>query len=413
MYSYSTKQLPSIDEITRKDSTVYMYDNTSVFGITLRKELAMATLKKRRNKWYARVLWYDETGYKKEKQIPLRTESKTVARERLVAVNREEVEIKDGLKFSFPWLNDNGVTKVIRFTVELAAEEWMKRREKNGIRPKTIEMNWMGLNHFVNYVGKSMPLASISTSDIDGFSDLMKGKGLSVTSINIYLRTLKTMFRYFWKRERLDRIPMIEQLSLKVNDPIYISDVEFQSIMELDWLDSFYKRVYFFYRETGLRLREPFMSKLDGFWLDIPNQSKGKRPRSIELSKSLINIYGELTEWYNTCGLVELSKGVHLSKVFKKALRSIGASEDKHFHSLRHTFAVRRIVENVPIYKIKKMMGHSSVTTTEIYAEMELKRLSHDFPTLSPFVPKNGKVDTELVDTTTVISSFLEDRVLN
>ena len=413
MYSYSTNQLPSIDEITRKDSTVYMYDNTSIFGITLRKELAMATLKKRRGKWYARVLWYDGTGYKKEKQIPLRTESKTVARERLFAVNREEAEIKDGLKFSFPWLNEDGVTKVIRFTVELAAEEWMKRREKNGIRPKTIEMNWMGLNHFMNYVGKSMPLASISTSDIDGFSDLMKGKGLSVTSVNIYLRTLKTMFRYFWKRERLDRIPMIEQLSLKVNDPIYISDVEFQSIMELDWLDSFYKRVYFFYRETGLRLREPFMSKLDGFWLDIPNQSKGKRPRSIELSKSLINIYGELMEWYNTCGLVELSKGVHLSKVFKKALRSIGASEDKHFHSLRHTFAVRRIVENVPIYKIKKMMGHSSVTTTEIYAEMELKRLSHDFPTLSPFVPKNGKVDTELVDTTTVISSFLEDRVLN
>lgn len=413
MYSYSTNQLPSIDEITRKDSTVYMYDNTSIFGITLRKELAMATLKKRRGKWYARVLWYDGTGYKKEKQIPLRTESKTVARERLFAVNREEAEIKDGLKFSFPWLNEDGVTKVIRFTVELAAEEWMKRREKNGIRPKTIEMNWMGLNHFMNYIGKSMPLASISTSDIDGFSDLMKGKGLSVTSINIYLRTLKTMFRYFWKRERLDRIPMIEQLSLKVNDPIYISDVEFQSIMELDWLDSFYKRVYFFYRETGLRLREPFMSKLDGFWLDIPNQSKGKRPRSIELSKSLINIYGELMEWYNTCGLVELSKGVHLSKVFKKALRSIGASEDKHFHSLRHTFAVRRIVENVPIYKIKKMMGHSSVTTTEIYAEMELKRLSHDFPTLSPFVPKNGKVDTELVDTTTVISSFLKDRVLN
>jgi integrase len=131
------------------------------------------------------------------------------------------------------------------------------------------------------------------------------------------------------------------------------------------------------------------------------------------MKKVAIYIYGELTEWYNTCGLVELSKGVHLSKVFKKALRSIGASEDKHFHSLRHTFAVRRIVENVPIYKIKKMMGHSSVTTTEIYAEMELKRLSHDFPTLSPFVPKNGKVDTELVDTTTVISSFFEEKVLN
>ena len=86
----------------------------------------------------------------------------------------------------------------------------------------------MGLNNFMNYVGKSRPLAFISTSDIDGFNDLMKGKGFSFTSINIYLRTLKTMFRYFWKMERLDRIPMIEQLDLKVNDLIYISDVEFQ-----------------------------------------------------------------------------------------------------------------------------------------------------------------------------------------
>ena len=98
MYSYFTKQLPSIDEITRKDSTVYMYDNTSVFGITLRKELAMATLKKRRGSWYARVLWYDNHGRKKEKQVPLRTKSKVTARERLGTVNKDELDIKDGIE---------------------------------------------------------------------------------------------------------------------------------------------------------------------------------------------------------------------------------------------------------------------------------------------------------------------------
>jgi len=44
----------------------------------------MATLKKRRGSWYARVLWYNSTGRKKEKQVPLRTKSKVTARERLV-----------------------------------------------------------------------------------------------------------------------------------------------------------------------------------------------------------------------------------------------------------------------------------------------------------------------------------------
>ena len=39
--------------------------------------------------------------------------------------------------------------------------------------------------------------------------------------------------------------------------------------------DSFYGKAFFFYRETGVRLREPFIATLDGNWLDIPNTSKG------------------------------------------------------------------------------------------------------------------------------------------
>ena len=412
MLIYTTNQTPFSDEIDPKNSIVCMYGDISNNG-SLRKELAMATLKKRRGSWYARVLWYDNHGRKKEKQVPLRTKSKVTARERLGTVNKDELDIKDGIEISFPWMNDEGASKVMRFTVAGAVKEWIKRRQKNGIRPKTLEINRTGLDHFMDYVGRSMPLESITANTIDGFCDYMKENGLSDTSINIYLRTLKTMFRYYWQRDRLDRVPIIEQLSIDEKDPIYITDLEFQAIMELDWLKPFYKRVFYFYRETGLRLREPFMSNLDGFWLDIPNQSKGKKPRSIELSKSQLDIFMELMDWYNTCDLEDRSRGVHLSKVFKKALLSIGASDEKHFHSLRHTFAVRRIVENVPIYKIQKMMGHSSVTTTEIYARMELKRLAHDFPTLTSIVPEYGKVDTKIVDTRVENILFLDNKTPN
>ena len=65
----------------------------------------------------------------------------------------------------------------------------------------------------------------------------------------------------------------------------------------------------------------------------------------------------------------------------------------------------------MPIYKIQKMMGHSSVTTTEIYAKMELKRLSYDFPTLASIVPKYGKVDTEIVDTRVENILFLDNKM--
>ena len=376
----------------------------------------MATLRQRRGKWwFARIQWRDEYRQKREKEVPLRTTSEAVALGLLSEVNRAEKYIINGTIIDiyeyFPWLNKMGHSKVVRFTLKDAITEWMNRRIKMGIRPKTVEINELGLSHFTTMMGQSYPLEAIETKNIDDFVDYLRDRNLSITSINIHLRTIKAMFRYYWKRERLNKIPMIEQLKVEESSPIYITDNEFQAIMDLDSLDGFYKRVFFFYRETGCRLREPFISSLDGNWLDIPNLSKGKRPRSIELNKSLIEIYNELMVWCEDCGLTD--HGEHLSKKFKKSLRSIGASEDKHFHSLRHTFAVRRIVENVSIYKIQKMMGHSSVTTTEVYAKMELKRLKRDFPTLVSKYTKLAKRDTHLRDTDERSYLILEGKMMN
>ena len=68
--------------------------------------------------------------------------------------------------------------------------------------------------------------------------------------------------------------------------------------------------------------------------------------------------------------------------MFKKALIDIGADSSKYLHSIRHTFAVRRYLQNRDIYQVKQEMGHSSVTTTEIYAKFSLRRLEMDFTSL-------------------------------
>ena len=47
-----------------------------------------------------------------------------------------------------------------------------------------------------------------------------------------------------------------------------------------------------------------------------------------------------------------------------------------------HTFTVRRYLQTRDIYQVKQEMGHSSVTTTEIYAKFNIRRLEMDFPSL-------------------------------
>ena len=123
------------------------------------------------------------------------------------------------------------------------------------------------------------------------------------------------------------------------------------------------------------------------------------------------SIFNELKEWLsNGYGSRLKTPGDHISKMFKKTLRSIGADESKHFHSLRHTFAVRRLIQGTSIYDLKLLMGHSSVTTTEVYSNMNLKRVSQDFPTIvSKYVNevKIREMDTDLMDTVALPMTYL------
>ena len=363
----------------------------------------MASIIKRRNNWYARVKWYPSgMKWQRMKEIPLKTKSKVTARERLAEVNKVEIDIKQGMEFSFPWLTNLTTTKVKRFTLKDAATNWMSKRSGK-IAQSTSELNQAGLEYFTNFIGRTQPIELITTNHIEQFSDWLENRGLSKTTINIHLRTIKAMFRYYLRVERLRKIPHIHQLRIPKSDPIYITDNEFQSIMELDWLDGFYKRLFLLYRETGMRLNEPMISVLDGDWIDIPNTSKGKVGRNIQLDRPMQSIFNELNEWLSSgYGSRLKTPDDHISKMFKKALRITGADESKHFHSLRHTFAVRRLIQGTSIYNLKLLMGHSSVTTTEVYSNMNLKRVSQDFPTIVSMHAdevKIGKKDTLLKDT--------------
>ena len=68
MFTYPTNQFPYKDESASNASTANTCGDTSLYG-SLRKELAMANLIKRREVWYARVRWTDKNHREVEKQI--------------------------------------------------------------------------------------------------------------------------------------------------------------------------------------------------------------------------------------------------------------------------------------------------------------------------------------------------------
>jgi len=96
----------------------------------------------------------------------------------------------------------------------------------------------------------------------------------------------------------------------------------------------------------------------------------------------------------------------NISKTFLKAMREVDGKETKyHLHCLRYTFAVRRLIQGASIYELKLLMGHSSVTTTEVYSNMNLKRVAQDFPTIVTSYVNDAKIGNLYTDSlyTTVI----------
>jgi len=379
----------------------------------------MAGIRKLKNKYYVRIRQWN--GIKQDENlVPLKTSNKTEAIERQLIVNRYEKDLKNGINIEFPWMNESGKMAVVRYTLEKAVEEYLKARIAEKLRTGTIDIYRRALNVFIDVCGKNIPIEKISTHHIELFK--RKYQSNSNEYANINLRALKTFLNWLFDNEIISTVPKVKMVKINRKLPSYFTEKEWNSIIQLNLFDArnklgqlkypemeHYQRAWDLYYKTGCRLSEPFNGVLEGNWLiiDIDN-SKTNIQREIYIPNELIIILDEMQkrlELHLANNYVSKTDFIkRYSRIFKQCCKIVGIN-DKHFHHIRHTYAVRRYLEVRDIYKVAKELGHSSVTTTEIYAKFNLSRLEQDFPSFatnyqkSAFEAKYGIRDTDFRDT--------------
>lgn len=76
-----------------------------------------------------------------------------------------------------------------------------------------------------------------------------------------------------------------------------------------------------------------------------------------------------------------------MNKYLKDITKSIGIRKKITFHSARHTFAIVVMLSNgVPIETVSKVLGHSKLSTTQIYARVLENKLSDDMRKLDQMI---------------------------
>ena len=363
----------------------------------------MASIRKRRSKYYSRVQWLSDTGRMIEKLIPLKTDKKSEAIKKNNEVEKVEDLIKEGQNWEFGWLAEGGKPKLIRLSVEETFAEYLSVKKIDGVRPKTIELNQLALSSFMNRIGYKTPIELVTDSHINEWKEWSRRHHKPNTT-NIYLAKMKTFFKYCYKKRYIKRELDIEMVRADKKPPMYLSETKLGQLFRTDMVDEHFRKAFLFYTMTGCRLAEPFEGTLSGDWLVItPDVSKTHKTREIQLNPVTKSILIEMRERYdrelNSSGNGSWSKshtGITktYSKEFKKAVNQLGFGEHK-FHNLRDTYATRRWIETGDIHLVSKEIGHTSVVMTQKYADFNLRRLAVDFPSLDAII------QTRLSKTTT------------
>ena len=258
------------------------------------------------------------------------------------------------------------------------------------------------LNAFLSYL-KDKDLISINSEDIRGY--LKKISVMSDKSIARNMTSIRSFYDYLLKRGLISKNPVDGIKSPKIGkslpDVLSISEVE--KILDFEPTNSFTFRdrcMLELLYSSGLRISELVSLKFENLNIDdciIKVMGKGSKERIVPLNDITVSYLTEYIDnirpkmikktdndyiFLNNHGLVITRQAVF--KMIKKRAEKVGIKKNISPHTLRHSFATHMLQGGADIRFIQELLGHSDVTTTEIYTHIANEILKNDYNELNP-----------------------------
>ena len=246
---------------------------------------------------------------------------------------------------------------------------------------------------------------AVDADVIRNWMEHMMDKGNNATSINRRLSALRSFYRFALSRKLVSKDPAHSITGPKRSKPLpqFLKEREMDRLLQPDlWTDGYEdvrnRTIVMTFYETGIRLSE--LTGLDDDAVDFVNHQlkvTGKRnkqriiPFGDELDSTLRSYIerrnAELTN--RTGGLFLTSKGERMTpeqvrKSVQRNLSKVCTLKKRSPHVLRHTFATAMLNNKAGIESVKKLLGHESLTTTEIYTHTTFEQLKREYSDAHP-----------------------------
>lgn len=312
----------------------------------------------------------------------------------------------------------------------------------------TIKMYDFYLSDFASWAKSYLKVETVKLKDID--QEMVKKyrlnlnrrvsskshEGFKRSTQNTFLVALRAFLKYLVVDEGVEVLPP-EKVTLGKTDehlPKVLNEEQLSRLFEVQNLnkrsgirDRTILEVLF---STGLRVSELVSLNVDDINLDSQEFTvigKGRKVRTVYLSKSavdwikrylatrndnfiplFIRYSGKKMDSQDFDGESLRLTPRSVQRLIKKYIVRAGISVDATPHTLRHTFATGLLKEGADLRSVQELLGHSNVSTTQIYTHVTNRQLKEthkkyhkdvDSPANKPTTPledpTTGRVDTE------------------
>ena len=258
--------------------------------------------------------------------------------------------------------------------------------------------------HFSNFIKSKYGRTDLKLSEVtpivihDFRIYLLTTKKCMPNTTTKILKFFKTIILFGRKNGFLTHDPFREiRFHLEPVDRGFLTDNEIKTIMQKEMVTprlELVRDMFIFSCFTGLayidvaNLTEDNIIELDGKQWIMTKRQKTKIATNIillDIPKMIIEKYASVRK---DGKLLPILSNQKMNAYLKEIADICQINKNLTYHVARHTFATMSISKGVPIETVSKMLGHSKIQTTQIYARITNKKLEADMLALSSKLDK-------------------------
>lgn len=258
---------------------------------------------------------------------------------------------------------------------------------------------------FFNGVDENVDFTTVDADLVRAWVMSLMEQGYTSTSVNRKLSSLRSFYRFLLKKGVVQADPMLRIVGPKNKKPLptFLKESEINRLLDdvpfkEDFTGCRDKMILEMFYATGMRLSELIgLNDMDVDFSASLIKVTGKRnkqrliPFGEELRQAMLaylKIRDEaIPEKVEAFFVLPNGRRMYTTKVYqlvKRNLSKVVSLKKRSPHVLRHTFATSMLNNNAELGAVKELLGHSSLTTTEIYTHTTFEELKKVYEQAHP-----------------------------